>query len=120
MSTSSLRETNVSVAESSHTDQAPAGPQIPHPEASRAPWSCKCGRRWRSLTQAHCTVCHEHFGTYGLADKHQTFGPNREMTCHPPAEVVTKETQKRVFRLSEEADGPVWRTYERREMDENT
>lgn len=73
-----------------------------------------CGRRWSSLTQAHCQLCHEHFATHGTADKHHTYGPRREVSCLSPAQVRTKSGQ-RVFRLSEEREGPVWRSYARRE-----
>jgi hypothetical protein len=73
-----------------------------------------CQRRWSSLTQAHCQLCHEHFASHGLADKHHTYDERRKPTCHPPAQVRTKGGQ-RVFRLSEEAEGPVWRSFQRRE-----
>lgn len=72
---------------------------------SRAPWSCRCGRRWSSLAQAHCVVCHEHFATVGVADMH---GP-KDGVCTPPAEVVKKSGEPKL-RLSHEAEGPVWRS----------
>lgn len=33
-------------------------------------WSCGCGRQWTGTTQAHCTVCHEHFSTVKNFDAH--------------------------------------------------
>lgn len=74
----------------------------------RPPWSCGCGRRWTSLTQAHCTVCHEHFATVGVSDAHQTDG-----RCTYPAE-VTRKNGTPVYRLSREAEGDVWRSFQRR------
>lgn len=62
--------------------------------------------------QAHCTVCHEHFATVGISDKHQSFDDERRATCHPPAQVRTKKGE-RVYRLSEESEGPVWRSFAR-------
>lgn len=34
--------------------------------------SCQgCTRRWTSLVQAHCSVCHRHFGSASLFDRHR-------------------------------------------------
>lgn len=85
--------------------------------ASQAPWSCNgCGRRWASLVQAHCPVCHEHFGTDGLADRHRV-GPMSARKCLAPPS-VRRQDGREVFRATETAHGTVWRSYERREVTE--
>jgi hypothetical protein len=43
-------------------------------------WSCSCGRQWSGLTQAHCSVCHEHFSRVANFDKH---GVRRGGCPHP-------------------------------------
>lgn len=32
--------------------------------------SCLCGRQWTGMTEAHCTVCHEHFSGVSAFDAH--------------------------------------------------
>ena len=80
----------------------------------RGQWSCGgCDRRWQSLSQAHCTVCHEHFSTVGVADLHHTFGLNRAMTCHDPGSLRAKRGEgDPVYRLASDAYGAVWRSYD--------
>lgn len=68
-----------------------------------------CGRRWTSLVQAHCTVCHEHFGTDGLADRHR-----KALTCLPPLS-VTNQRGEPVFRVVRDSFGLTWRSSATRE-----
>jgi hypothetical protein len=77
----------------------------------RAPWSCRCGRRWASLTQAHCSVCHQQFASVGVSDHHQ-----RDGVCMWPADVTKKNGEPR-YRASSEAEGVVWRSAEQRPDD---
>lgn len=90
---------------------------VPAPTSSvtaprRAPWGCSgCNTRWTSLTQAHCVKCHRQFASVGVSDKHDRGG-----VCQHPETVRTK-AGKRVYRLVEGADGPVWRSYEQRPTD---
>lgn len=63
----------------------------------RPPWSCRdCGRRWASLVQAHCVVCHQHFSGMTAADRHQ-----RKGRCLSPSDVGLV--------VSDEKHGAVWR-----------
>lgn len=62
------------------------------------------------MAQAHCQSCHEQFASHGVADKHHTYGPNREQTCHDPA-TMTSKSDSPVFTASAEASGTVWRTW---------
>lgn len=73
---------------------------------------CSCGRRWTSLTQAHCQMCHRQFASVSLADKHHTYDEARRATCHDP-EYVRSKRGVPVFRSSPEVGGPVWRSFER-------
>ena len=75
--------------------------------------ACRCGREWASLTQAHCVGCHEHFASVGVSDWHQSAGS----PCVHPSEVRKKNGAPR-YRLSHEADGPVWRTADRFDAEE--
>jgi hypothetical protein len=59
---------------------------------------CKgCHRDWVSLSQAHCTVCHEQFATDGVARRHWT----------KPGHVHPNEVSRLV--AHEERYGTVWR-----------
>jgi len=69
------------------------------------PGSCSCGRRWRSLAEAHCPTCHRHFSTAAGFDMHR-----RDGRCVDPVELVGR----RAMRLTERVGGPVWvRLYDR-------
>jgi hypothetical protein len=57
-----------------------------------------CHRSWKSLSQAHCTVCHETFATNGVADLHWT---KKEGHVHPSG-ISSLE-------LHQESEGGVWR-----------
>jgi hypothetical protein len=48
-------------------------------------WTCpRCARQWSGLAQCHCTVCHRHFSTVALFDRHRA-GHGRT-TCTDPAD----------------------------------
>ncbi len=70
-----------------------------------------CDRRWTSLTQAHCVRCHRQFASVGVSDAHDRGGP-----CQDPEYVRNKKGEP-VYRLSPEADGPVWRSFKRYERE---
>lgn len=68
-----------------------------------------CGRAWTSLVQAHCTVCHQHFGTDGLADRHR-----KAFACVPPLQVTTQAGSP-VFRGVQDRHGLTWRSHATRD-----
>jgi hypothetical protein len=57
-----------------------------------------CHRSWTSLVQSHCTVCHEHFATNGVADLHWRGAGHVDAATVPALEA------------HDEANGPVWRS----------
>lgn len=70
-------------------------------------WGCGgCDRRWTSLKQAHCAKCHEHFASVNVSDHHDRGGE-----CQHPAAVRNKANTP-VYRLSDEVEGPVWRSWQ--------
>jgi hypothetical protein len=73
-----------------------------------------CPRRWTSLTQAHCVRCHRQFASVGVSDAHDRGGP-----CRNPADVRNKKGEP-VYRVSKEAEGPVWRSFQRYEWQGQT
>lgn len=48
--------------------------------------SCRCGRQWTGLREAHCTVCHRHFSTPRNFDYHRQATENATV-CLDPTEV---------------------------------
>lgn len=66
----------------------------------RGKWGCSgCDRRWTSLTQAHCPVCHQQFAGMAAADRHRNVSKN---LCRHPTKVGLV--------LHEESYGAVWRS----------
>lgn len=51
------------------------------------PASCRCGRHWTGLAQAHCPTCHEHFSTVANFDRHRPGSGG----CKNPAEVTNRK-----------------------------
>lgn len=43
-----------------------------------------CHRSWRSLVEAHCTICHLHFSTDNTATVHEPF-------CHPDTDTAREQ-----------------------------
>lgn len=35
------------------------------------PATCRCGRTWTGLNQAHCSICHRHFSSPANFDRHR-------------------------------------------------
>jgi hypothetical protein len=67
------------------------------------PASCRCGRTWTGLAQAHCASgCHRHFGSVAGFDRHRRTGQ-----CQDPAGIVAR-TGRRVFRSAEGPLGDTW------------
>ena len=67
------------------SDSAPADPSpYARPIAANETSCRRCGRRWKSLKQAHCVRCCEHFSSASSFDAHQT--GNDPVVCHPPAD----------------------------------
>jgi hypothetical protein len=64
--------------------------------------SCRCGREWSGLAQAHCPTCHEHFGSVQGFDRHRRSGQ-----CQDPAG-ITARTGRRVLRSAEGPFGGTW------------
>lgn len=65
--------------------------------------SCRCGRRWTGLAQAHCASgCHAHFGSVRGFDRHRATGH-----CADPGTIATR-AGKPVFRAD---DGPLGITW---------
>lgn len=67
------------------------------------PASCTCGRRWTGLNQAHCSICHAHFGSVKGFDRHQ---PSYD-GCLNPAQIVAR-TGRRIFRSDDGPLGDTW------------
>ncbi len=69
----------------------------------------KCGRTWTGVTQAHCTVCHEHFSTVKNFDAHRVARPPRK--CASPAtQLRTKRdgTKVPILKSVPTVHGPLW------------
>ncbi|WP_214365623.1 hypothetical protein [Pseudonocardia sp. H11422] len=49
-------------------------------------WCAGCGHLWTALGAAHCTACHEHFGSVSAFDRHRGAAGERGH-CHDPAAV---------------------------------
>ncbi|MCW2899963.1 MAG: hypothetical protein JWO67_2228 [Streptosporangiaceae bacterium] len=65
--------------------------------------SCKCGRKWSGLNQAHCASgCHEHFSTVSHFDKHRATGH-----CQHPAAIRDRNGEP-VLRASDGPFGITW------------
>ena len=64
--------------------------------------TCTCGRQWTGLAQAHCSTCHEHFGSVRGFDRHRASGH-----CQDPAGIVAR-SGRRVFRNAEGPFGGTW------------
>jgi hypothetical protein len=60
--------------------------------------SCLCGRKWTGLSEAHCTVCHEHFSGVSAFDAHR---PGNIKGCVDPATLRRGKVS-----LLEERKGP--------------
>jgi hypothetical protein len=45
--------------------------QEPPPTAGPKHQCKQCGRGWDSFSEAHCTLCHQHFATVGYFDAHR-------------------------------------------------
>lgn len=71
------------------------------------PANCNCGRTWTGLSQAHCTICHEHFSTVANFDRHK---PSRS-GCMNPSTIVNRRTGKPVLKLSPGPLGGTWVGY---------
>ena len=77
-----------------------------------------CDRVWSGNAQAHCSTCHEHFGSDSAADRHSEGrydvprGHPDERRCIPVerfGELIGKAQKPRLV-LTQRADGPVWVT----------
>lgn len=68
------------------------------------PASCKCGRRWSGLGQAHCSICHRHFSTVTNFDRHK---PSYD-GCLDPAAITNRRTGNPVLKLSSGPLGGTW------------
>jgi len=64
---------------------------------------CNCGRQWKGLNQAHCTVCHEHFSTVRNFDLHK---PSYNGCLHPAE--VTNRAGLPLLKPSEGPYGVTW------------
>src|SRR5262245_61819697 len=64
----------------------------------------RCHRSWMSLTEAHCTLCCEHFSTHRTADRHRVGRGDR---CGNPATMCRPDGQP-LFRKREAPLGVTW------------
>lgn len=67
------------------------------------PATCRCGRQWTGLSQAHCPTCHEHFSSVPNFDRHRPGSGG----CKHPSE-VTKRNGEPAFRASQNRLGITW------------
>ena len=65
--------------------------------------TCRCGRRWTGLGEAHCATCHRHFGSVASFDKHRVKGE-----CADPSELFGIKSGKALLVPVERASGLVW------------
>lgn len=74
-------------------------------------FSCRCGRGWDGLTQAHCATCHRHFGSVAAFDMHRQ-GSADDRFCADPEIIVRGEDSKHAgrprLRAAESPHGVVW------------
>lgn len=68
------------------------------------PASCKCGRTWTGLSQAHCPLCHAHFSTVANFDRHR---PSYD-GCLDPAAIVSRKTGRSILKPSTGPLGTTW------------
>lgn len=81
-------------------------------EAREAPVgaaSCKCGRQWMGLAEAHCTLCHRQFSTVTNFDAHRVDGQCIEPTKARIRGDALRE-KKTVWGIIYVRDGEHWKT----------
>ena len=67
---------------------------------------CLCGRKWHSLTQAHCSSgCHQHFSTVANFDKHRPGSGG----CQDPAALTNRKGEP-VFKAVKDVWGITWKS----------
>jgi hypothetical protein len=70
----------------------------------------KCTRQWTAPSQAHCTVCHEHFSSVSAADLHLRPHDDGERVEHlDPAVIVKRRTGEPLLKLDQDRFGAIWR-----------
>lgn len=67
------------------------------------PATCRCGRTWTGLNQAHCAICHRHFSSVAHFDRHR---PSYDGCLDPAA--ILKRSGEPVFKLSAGPLGHTW------------
>lgn len=67
------------------------------------PASCRCGREWTGLSQAHCPTCHRHFSTVANFDRHRPGSTG----CQYPADVLNRKGEP-VFKATVNRFGTTW------------
>lgn len=67
------------------------------------PATCRCGRHWTGLSQAHCPTCHRHFSSVALFDRHRPGSGG----CVDPAAIQTRTGQS-VYKPVESPFGTTW------------
>ena len=74
-----------------------------------------CHRSWSSLIEAHCTVCHQHFSTDRVAERHTPYcTPDREET-HNRLWGAVKKNGEPLFAPVTRKDGKTWILYDPRQ-----
>jgi hypothetical protein len=81
------------------------------------PIRCRCGRRWSSYKESHCTSCqpHTHFSCVAAFDAHRC-GVGADRHCCDPAELTREDGNPRLVSV-ERASGPVWVFWQSAERD---
>ena len=52
---------------------------------------CKiCDKRWKSMSECHCSGCHQHFKSDSAFDKHR-FGLDEKRRCLTSEEMISRK-----------------------------
>lgn len=68
----------------------------------------RCHRTWAGKTEAHCTVCCQHFTSNRVADKHDPYCTPDRTVCSERLRVATQKDGSPVFGVRERISGKVW------------
>jgi len=95
--------------QTNNVDSGTTQPLLETPRPSDAPFWCRdCGRRWASLVEVHCAVCHLHFSHYSSFDKHLS---GVENVKHRDPSQMHRKSGDPVFESTQTPHGITWHGY---------
>lgn len=73
-----------------------------------------CHLSWHSLTESHCTRCHQHFSADSVADLHEPYCSPDPVVAAESLRGATKANGNLIFDQRTRKDGLVWITWDAR------